>query len=240
LRKAFARLIPPFGGETDVNVVRIFEEADAYKKYVGETTEWSIGCWVPSRRELVILSQGKDRGEDTQEIVRHEGFHQYLFYATARAHNAMWFNEGHACFFEAVQVDSKGNVDLGECDRVNHLLRELDAAAQNIPAVIRADHTAFYSAASRSLNYTTAWGLVYFLRKGAPSQRLTAYADVLPTYLKTLEETRDCEAATTAAFEGTDMKRLQRDFTECWKNNRNAARRHDPLSQKAASATSPR
>jgi hypothetical protein len=240
LRKAFVRLVPPFGSEADINVVRIFEESDAYKKYVGETIEWSVGCWMPSRRELVILSQGKDR-DQTLEIIRHEGFHQYLFYATGRAQNAMWFNEGHACFFEAAQVDSKGRVELPEDGRVNHLLDNLEAAAANIPSLLQADHAAFYSGAGpkRQLNYTTAWALVYFLRKGAPSQRLAAYENVLPSYLKTLAETKDCEAATAAAFEGIDMKKLQKDFIDCWKNSRNAARRYDPLAEGTGNAQRP-
>lgn len=231
LRKAYAKLVPPFGGDADINVVRIFEEPDAYKKYVGENIEWSIGCWMPSRRELVILSQGKDR-DQTLEIIRHEGFHQYLFYATGRTENAMWFNEGHACFFEPAQVDAKGRVEIPEDSRGDHLMRELDAAAANIPAVLEADYSAFYSGGRRQLNYTTAWALVYFLRKGAPSQRLTAYENVLPAYLKTLAETKDWREATTVAFEGIDMKKLQKDFIDCWKNSRSTARRYDPLTEK--------
>ena len=230
LRKVYTKLVPPFGGNADINVVRIFEDPAAYRKYVGEDIEWSIGCWMPSRRELIILSQGKDRDE-TMEIIRHEGFHQYLYYASGGTRNAMWFNEGHACFFEAAEVSAKGNVEIPECDRGNHLMRELDAATANIPFVLKADYAAFYSG-NRQLNYTTAWALIYFLRKGAPAQRLTTYENILPTYLKSLAETKDCEAATEAAFEGIDMKKLQKDFTDCWKNSRSTARRFDPLAEK--------
>ena len=230
LRKAYAKLVPPSGGNADINVVRIFEDPAAYKKYVGEDIEWSIGCWMPSRRELVILSQGKDRDE-TMEIIRHEGFHQYLYYASGGTRNAMWFNEGHACFFEASEVSAKGGVEIPECGRGDHLMRELDTMAANIPFVIKADRKAFYSG-NRSANYTTAWALIYFLRKGAPSQRLTAYENILPTYLKSLAETKDCDAATEAAFEGINMKKLQKDFIDCWKNSRSTARRYDPLAEK--------
>jgi hypothetical protein len=233
LRKAFSRLVPPFVEDTDVNVVRIFSDQEAYKQYVGDSHEWSIGIWSPMRRELVILGNSEDR-ENTLEIIRHEGFHQYLFYAVDKIPNSIWFNEGHACFFECVDVSSRNRIEIPEDRRADHLLRELDTVAANIPALLRADYTTFYAGSNvrqRQLNYTTAWALVYFLRKGAPAQRLTAYAEVLPTYLKKLSETKDCDAATAAAFEGIDMKKFQKDFADFWKSGRGAARRYDPLAK---------
>ncbi len=233
LRGAYAKLIPPFDEKSDVSVVRIFEEPQAYKQYVDKDFAWSVGVWSSSRRELVILSQGRDR-EQTLDIIKHEGFHQYLFYATAMLENALWFNEGHACFFESAQVDAKGRVELPENFRVNHLLDNLDAATALLPKLLHASRASFYGGSDqqRDLNYTTAWALVYFLRKGVPSERLTAYGAILETYLKTLASTKDCEAATTAAFEGVNMRRLQDDFADFWKKGRNAARRYDPLAEK--------
>ena len=236
LRGAFARLVPPFEDASDVSVVRIYEEREAYKQYVGKESEWSIGLWAPMRRELIILSQGKDR-DHTLEIIRHEGFHQYLFYATSMADNAMWFNEGHACFFEPSEVDAKGRVEIPEDNRVNHLLANLEAATQLLPKIIRADRSGFYGGSDqqRSISYTTAWALVYFLRKGVPSQNLSDYASILDTYLKKLAETKDGAAATAAAFEGISMKKLQNDFADFWKKGRNAARRYDLLAEKKPS-----
>jgi hypothetical protein len=146
----------------------------------------------------------------------------------------MWFNEGHACFFEAAEVDSKGRVEILENARVNHLLENLDAAAGQLPKLIHAGRAAFYcgSEQQRSLNYTTAWALVYFLRKGVPNERLTAYSGILDTYLKQLAATKDADAATTAAFEGVNMRRFQEDFADFWKKGRNSARRYDPLAEK--------
>ena len=235
LRGAFAKLIPPFETATDVSVVRICETEEAYKQYVGKSMEWSIGVWNPSRRELVILSQGKDK-EKTMDIIKHEGFHQYLFYACSMIENATWFNEGHACFFETATVDGKGRVEISENTRCRHLLENLDAAARHIPKLIHLSYSAFYGGTEeqRSLNYTASWALVYFLRKGAPAERLTAYASVLDTYLKTLATTKDADAASTAAFEGINMTKLQDDFTNFWKKGRGTARRYDPFAEKKA------
>ena len=237
LRGAFAKLIPPFDEKMDVSVVRIFEEPEAYKQYVGKDIEWSIGVWVPLRRELAILSQGRDK-EKTMEIIKHEGFHQYLFYATGQTPNALWFNEGHACFFETSEVDSKGRVEIPEDARVGLLLDNLDEAASSIPKLIQSGRTAFYGGSDqqRHMNYTTAWALVYFLRKGAPSEKLTAYGSVLDTYLKTLAATKDSDAATTAAFEGVNMTRLKEDFSDFWKRGRNSARRYDLFAEKKENA----
>ncbi|HRR33995.1 MAG TPA: DUF1570 domain-containing protein [Kiritimatiellia bacterium] len=236
LRTAFTCLVPPFEAETDVSVVRIFENAEAYRAYVGPEWEWSVGLWSPMRRELVILSQNKDI-DRTLEIIRHEGFHQYLFHATRMIPHATWYNEGHACFCESAQVDSKGRVELTEGIRAAFLIQHLKEVAANLPAVLRADRSAFYEGkdAQRNLNYATAWGLVYFLRKGAPSRRLSAYSQILSTYLTTLEVTRDAEAATAAAFKGIDMTVFQKDFVEFWEKGRNSARRYDPLAASASS-----
>jgi len=175
------------------------------------------------------------------DIIKHEGFHQYLFYACNMIENATWFNEGHACFFETATVDSKGRVEIPENARVRHLLENLDTAARNIPKVIRLSHSDFYGKTEeqRSLNYTTSWALVYFLRKGAPSERLTAYASILDTYLKTLATTKDADAATAAAFDGVNMSKLQNDFTNFWKRGRVAAHRYDPLADKKPPTVSP-
>lgn len=230
LREAFARLVPPFETTSDTSVVRVYEDRDAYKRYVGKDMEWSSGAWIPMRRELVILAQENDR-EKTLTIIRHEGFHQYLFYACGMLPNAPWFDEGHASLFESVSVDRRGRVEIGEGARCNRLIGRLDAATALIPRLIRMDHAAFYDGADdqRDLNYSTAWGLVYYLQKGAPARKQAAYAGVIPAYLTTLASEKKPDAATAAAFAGIDMTALQRDFSDFWKKWRQAARRYDPL-----------
>ncbi|MBP5227227.1 MAG: hypothetical protein J6336_07570 [Kiritimatiellae bacterium] len=231
-RKALVKLVKPYSETEEVHVVRIFENADDYKRHVGESHEWSSGLWDPGHRELVILSGGKD-ASDTMEIIRHEGFHQYLFYASDMIPNAMWYNEGTACFCEGVKIDNRGKVTFGEsANRAAHVDQELDKVVRAIPDVINLDYNGFY-AKSRDrllLNYSTAWALIYFLQKGAPSnRRYAAYTSILPTYRKALLETKDCAKATEAAFEGIDMKALQSAFADFWKRGRNNARRYDPL-----------
>lgn len=226
LRTVFAQLVPPLDATTDIGVVRIYEDQEAYQQYVGKEREWSRGIWSPMRRELVIHSQGRD-DEQTLQIIRHEGFHQYLFHATRMAGNAIWFNEGHACLFEPAVIDKAGRVEFPEGNRVRHLLDNLAESTSILPTIIHADDSAFYGGSDqqRALNYTTAWALVYFLRKGVPAQKLTKYKGILDTYLQTLKTTKDGDAATTVAFADVDMTRFKEDFADFWKNDRSSARR---------------
>ena len=233
LRKAFTELVPPFQPITEASVVRIFENPNEYKQYVGAELEWSIGLWSSMRRELIILSQGKDQ-DKTLEIIQHEGFHQYLFHSCNMVENLPWFNEGHACFFETAEISRSGKVTIPENTRVNHLLRNLDAATQHIPEVLKMDYRTFYSPARerRSLNYTTAWALIYYLHKGAPLMRPNPYNEILSKYLEELKKNRNPYAATTVAFERIDIERLQERFTDFWKRKRSKGRRYDPLAKR--------
>ncbi|MBQ9431687.1 MAG: hypothetical protein IJU44_09070 [Kiritimatiellae bacterium] len=230
-RKALKKLVPPFVEQTDVNVVRIFENEADYKRHVGPKHEFSDGIWNPALRELAILSCGNKKAEETMDIMRHEGFHQYLFYAADKIIVSTWLNEGYACFCEGAVIKG-GRVSFPETGRVDQLLRELPAATALIPKLIKTSHEGFYAGNDQqiSLKYATAWGIVYFLCKGVPSNRkYEAYATILPDYWKTLKETRDCEKANAAAFEGVSMEKFQKDFSEFWQKGRNAARRIDPL-----------
>ncbi|MFO7936644.1 MAG: DUF1570 domain-containing protein [Kiritimatiellia bacterium] len=233
LREAFQTLVPPFDPITETSVVRIFENPDEYKQYVGTELGWSIGLWSSMRRELIILSQGNDH-DKTLEIIQHEGFHQYLFHSCNMAHNLPWFNEGHACFFESAEINRRGDVNIPENSRVNFLLRNMDEATRNIPDVLKMDHTSFYNPVreKRALNYTTAWALIYYLHKGAPLMRPNPYRDILPKYLRKLQKSRNPHVATIAAFERIDIERFQERFSDFWKHKRSRGRRYDPLARR--------
>jgi hypothetical protein len=229
-RAACSKMIPPAEPISDVSVVRIFEERADYQKYVGKDHEWSAGLWSPSQRELVICSQGKEF-EITMQIIRHEAFHQYLFYASGMKEHAVWFNEGHATFLEESKTLSTGKgIDLPESARIKYAVEHLDLVAMNLDKVLSGSYQSFYSGSQeeRFLNYSTACALVYFLRKGVPSAKLTAYAKVLETYQASVQETGDGAKATQKAFEGVDMTKFKADFIKFWKFGRGAARKYNP------------
>jgi len=230
LRKAFAKLVPPIAHDRDVSLIRLFQNRDDYVRYVGRDQAWTGGVWIPGRRELV-LTQGNDKAE-MMRIIRHESFHQYLSYAYAMIPSAPWMNEGHACFFENAHVDSKKKVALDEDpSRCLLLVENIELAVALLPQVLQADYPTFYSgnASERSLKYAIAWGIAYYLQKGAPLERNTPFHDILRDYAAALAQTHAYPEATQQAFSRIDMSVFQDNFREFWLKRRSSAMQFDPL-----------
>lgn len=197
LRKGFVAAVPPESAGLDVGVVRIFETRESYLSYLGGELAFSVGCWVPMRRELCILSQGADasgRG-GTLAVIQHEAFHQYLFYATGGAENAVWYNEGLACFFGAAEIDSRGRVTVPpDADRCRAACEHPGAVAALVPQLVALDHAGFYAGGEEEIGqrYVAAWALAYYLSVAEPG-RLAAYRDAF-------RRDRDAARATAAAL----------------------------------------
>lgn len=232
LQAAFERLVPPRRADRDVHIIRIFEQPEHYRTYVGEALSWSAGMWDPSRRELVLQFRGANRVGETMAVIFHEGFHQYLHYAYEMNEAPVWFNEGHACFFEAAEMSPRGRVSLDEnAARTRLLLANLEAAAARLPQILQMSYAQFYAGAdeTRNLNYAAAWGLVYYLRKGAPALHKNHDAHLLPAYTQAVAAGDDPHAAATAALAAIDLDVLQKNFISFWKKGRRSAQRYDPL-----------
>ena len=143
----------------------------------------------------------------------------------------MWFNEGHASFFEeATPLRTGKGVDFPESARIRYVVDNLESVSLNLEKILHSSYKDFYSGTQEELmaNYATACSLVYFFRKGVPATKLTAYAKVMETYEATLMETGNAETATKKAFEGIDMKKFKADFIKFWKFGRATARKYNP------------
>ena len=230
LRLAYATLVPPLTQENEVSLIRLFQTRDDYVRYVGKDRAWSSGIWMPARRELV-LSQEKSK-EDMMRIIRHEAFHQYLSHAYCMLPAAPWMNEGHACLFENASVDAKGKVSINEDPaRVQLLTENIEAAVALLPGLLRATYVDFYDGTNdqRAFKYALAWGLAYYLQKGAPQERNTPFKAILPDFAAALAETHDYTQATAVAFKEVDMAVFQENFREFWLKRRASAMQYDPL-----------
>lgn len=211
-----------------VSVVRVFAGGKEYVDYVGPKLEWSGGVWMPQRMELVIKpvergGSGSGSMSAVLSVMYHEAFHQYVFYAFGRVEPAVWFNEGHAVFFENARI-TENRLRVGEHDRRAMELREMiRAGAPNIERMLHMSYEDFYvrggNDRQRSRNYSLAWGIVYFLRKGVLTLKENPYADVLYRYWNALDETKDGDRATTIAFDGIDLDRFKEDFMKFWKSS---------------------
>ena len=224
LRPRYAALVPRLSGREDpTSVVRLFRSDDEFRRYfegtpleltVAETAGWYDG----GRRELVIRPSSRKAGVDPDATVRHEGFHQWLASAWGGAEAPMWFNEGTAEFFECYEPRGAGasfefRERRGESELLERLARSRDADWTGLlRATLLADARTFYRpphfGGNAQGSYAFAYGLMYFLYRGAPAMRGQPWKDVLPDFFAAMDRTGDPVAATLAAFRmGSDGRR---------------------------------
>lgn len=190
---------------------------------------------MPRRRELALTQESHT--EEIMGTLRHESFHQYISYSWGMLTSSPWLNEGHACFFENAQIDSKGKVSFPEDPkRLAVLMENIETAVAMIPVMFNMSYEDFYdgggTAAGRSLNYALAWGIAYYLQKGAPRERNTPFKEILPSYTESLESSRNYHEADALTFADVDMKVFQSNFREFWSKRRASAIQYDPLEKK--------
>ena len=217
MRAKYAAALPtPLGGTNDLCVLRLYADRDEYLDALAveglTNMAWTAAYWCPSRRELVAhLSE--NGGQELLRTIRHEGFHQYLSYATSMISASPWLNEGYAQYFE----DETGeDWDLG----VRLTDEDLERLATNLPAVLNMDYADFYGGTDgeRKMKYRLAWSMAVFIEKGADLVRLKPFDGLKRRYLRALIETRDMRRATAAAFENEDRLRLfVAEWTKFWK-----------------------
>lgn len=219
LRPRYAALVPSFPeAEEPTSVVRFFRGDDEFVRYfegtpLALTVENTAGFYDGWRRELVIRPARKEWGgpEYMEATVRHEGFHQWLHAAWPGADAPTWFNEGTAELFESyVPRGAGGSFEWREQESqarwLETLARSRDADwTALLRATLLADQAAFYNpphfGGEAWRSYAFAYGLLYFLHRGAPLVRNQPWKDVLPTLYRSLHESpRDPRGATCAAF----------------------------------------
>ncbi len=219
LRPRYAALVPRFPeADEPTSVVRFFRNDDEFVRYFEGTplalaVENAAGFYDAWRRELVIRPARKEWGgpEYMEATVRHEGFHQWLRSAWPGADVPPWFDEGTADFFKSyVPRGAGGSFEFKERENAARWLEELardkDADWTDLlRATLLSDQAQFYRplhfGGEAWKSYAFAYGLAYFLHRGAPLVRNQPWKDVLPTFYRTLHESpRDPRGATCAAF----------------------------------------
>lgn len=224
LRNGFEYYVPP-SGDIATCVVRVFSKTAAYREYrssTGADDQMSCGLWDPSRDELLIVAEDPKRAMET---MRHESFHQYLHYATGRGDHAMWFNEGHATFFENVRyIPSRKTVAvLDSGNRAEWVSRDPERYARQIKSVLAMPREAFYSGQVND-HYVTAWAIVYFLERGSYTKpEFAPYRGVCGAYLKAMAEGLSPEEATARAWAPVASRDVAADFLDFWKTKRKSS-----------------
>ncbi len=225
-RGIFSNWFPPQTEITEASVVRIFNTRGEYLRYVGNDMAWSGGIWSSAQRELVISPMSGDASENQQravitQVAFHEGFHQYLYYASGEKEFPLWFNEGCAQFFEGIEFKGSAG-QIGLYDSRHIALAKLFASkvVPDIEPMLHMDRATFYEDSGRERNYLLASALVYYLLKGAPVCGQKQYADIIQKYYITYSESGNASVAFKVAFEHVDIKKLAQSLAEFWKDDR--------------------
>ncbi len=233
-RRAYATLIPAPREITEVSVIRIFSDQEEYRRYVGTQHAWSVGIWAPDRREMVIRHPSDAGGSESIErllrTVRHEVFHQYIFYAFDRIMPCPWFNEGHAVFFEQAQTSGRRIILQPDRDTENLMMRLAQEHRIDLPRLIQLSYAEFYDpdAERRRENYALAWGLIHYLRLGTNPD--SAAASIPLRYAEALWQLRNGPQATQHTWQDIDVSALSQDLTAFWKSPmRRANARRRPI-----------
>ena len=224
MRKAYESYVPA-NGTVAQGTVRVFRTLAGYRDYrlsTGENDTASCGLWDPNREELLISAEDRVQAQDT---MRHEAFHQYLHYATGRGDHALWFNEGHACFFENVKYNpARDAVTVtDEGGRAYWTAKNPAAVAAAIRPTLAMSREEFYSG-DRNLHYVTAWAIVYFLEKGAyAADEFEPYRGIVSAYLAGMASGASAEDATRTAWAAVADRDIKADFLKFWTKYRRQA-----------------
>ncbi len=223
-RKIFHRYFPIPPGQSGVGVVKLFAERDEYLRYVGPAMAWTGGVWNPSVRELLVSPLGTDVDDKMEEkflreVALHEGFHQYIFYASRETNPALWINEGCAQFFEN---SSPRRGEIGTLDDATEkkLSRAAAAAEDDLRRFISLDHAGFYAEKEREHNYALAHALLYYLLRGAPALGEKEFAALPRRYIEALRETRNPKTAQERTFADIDTRELAAKLKAFWSDRR--------------------
>ena len=252
LRPYYKAAIPPFERTVESSsVIRVFRNDEDYVAYLSQSDTGldpaaTAGIFSSARRELVIRPARRGSTIDAGAVARHEGFHQYVFAAWGGVAPSIWFNEGYAEFFASFRDTGGGSFEWAETkSEIDTLERLANADGIDWTALLHNlvlwDQATFYNPPfhdGAATSYALAYGIAYFLERGAPFVRNKPYRDIVPKYVETMERTGDPLRATAEAFRlgrrGDDtafLAKFARDMREFFRSSsaRRNARRLQPV-----------
>jgi hypothetical protein len=209
--QVYEPLFPAARPITALSIVKVTQDYEQYRQY--DAPEGSAGYWSWPSRELVFFCNPTDFNV-TLDVLNHEAFHQYIFYAVGQVSPHSWFNEGHGDFFAG--YDLKEGKFL---QRKFHWRQDrIKGAIENrthvpLEKFLRFSQAEYYrrggnKSAGEDIgqNYAQGWSLVWFLRTTSDSR----YAGILDRYFGKLKE----EVAAWRAAEEAEAAKANRPVAE--------------------------
>jgi hypothetical protein len=221
LEKALRRTIAQPADPMEMSrssVVRVCQNREQYRQYGGSPT--SAGYWYFVEEELVLYDDQEGGGRNsTWAVVNHEAFHQYVFYFFGNISPHSWNNEGNGDFFSGYEYNNK-KFTLNKFNWRDQTAKTSIREGNFVPLkdLVRFTQGEYYNTnkygTDGGQNYAQGWSFIYFLRTGEKNAKgwNPAWGTILDTYLRTLIETDDLDAAVEKAFAGVDWDALEK----CW------------------------
>ena len=200
--QVYEKMFPAARPITATSIVKVVQDPEAYYAY--GAPRGSAGYWSWPSRELVFFClPGSQKGVDvTLDVLNHEAFHQYIFYAVGQVSPHSWFNEGHGDYFAGFNL-SEGKFKQGKFAWRQDIIREAIEGRTHVPLdkFLKFSQQEYYRQGGDKAkgedvrqNYAQGWSLVWFLR----TTKDPRYTPILGKYFDVLK------AAVTAWREGEE------------------------------------
>ncbi|MAG58847.1 MAG: hypothetical protein CMJ83_21370 [Planctomycetes bacterium] len=204
IRDRYEKDFPPASGISAVSIVRVCKDRKSYSDYGGPGG--SAGYWYSAAKELVFFREGDT--EKPFQVLNHEAFHQYIFYACGSLSPHSWYNEGYGDYYAGADIRGKRvsriKKFLWRKDTIKNAVRR--GTHVPIKDIIKYSQSQYYS--NSALCYAEGWSIVYFLNTALPKSH--RWRKILPTYLEVLQKTKDKNKAVEQAFEGVDLDKFEK------------------------------
>jgi Flp pilus assembly protein TadD len=147
--------------------VWIFDSEEAYHVFsdtLARRHDRTAGVYHPLIKTLLLF--GRISPKETQEVLFHEAFHQYLDLAVR--HPPPWFNEGLAEYFGATTFDSSWRPTEGgiQRERLGHLRQRLDTRPPLPFKEIMTMPQHRFMDEDAPFHYAQSWAMVHWFLRG--------------------------------------------------------------------------
>jgi hypothetical protein len=171
------------------SIVKITQDPAQYAAYGAPDN--TGGYWSWPSRELVFFCAPKSI-DVTLDVLNHEAFHQYIFYAVGQVAPHPWFNEGHGDYFAGFNL-KEGKFIPGKFHWRQRVIQGAIETNAYVPLkdFLSFDQAKYYGrhggtareGGSIGQNYAQGWSLVWFLR----TTKEPKYAGILDRYFDTIK-----------------------------------------------------
>ena len=201
----YEKVFPAARPITARSIVKITQDPAQYAAY--GAPQGSAGYWSWPSRELVFFCAAKDV-DVTLDVLNHEAFHQYIFYAVGQFSPHSWFNEGHGDYFAGFNL-KEGKFTPGKFHWRQKRIQGAIESNGHVPLTqfLSFDQRKYYGGFGGTAreggdigqNYAQGWSLVWFLRTTKDER----YTGILDRYFESIKaevaKWREQEEAAAAA-----------------------------------------